>query len=132
MTDIEVRHGDLTELADRIKGIRFAMVTLPDADGSLRGRPLTVQDLEFDGTFWFLVSKESEWTSGLGSLGVNANAAFTDPGDARFVSVSGIASLVDDQARIDDMWSPLYEAWFDGKDDPNVTLLRFDVDVADY
>jgi len=133
----------VAELARRIKGIRFAMVTLPAADGSLRGRPLTAQDLDFDGTLWFLVSRSSDWTAGLGTAGAStgaatagsgtpANVAFSDPSDSRWVSVSGTASLVDDRARIEEMWNPLYEAWFDGKDDPDATLLRFDADVADY
>ena len=132
MTDIEQLDGDVAELARRIAGIRFAMVTLPDADGRLRGRPLTVQDLDADGRLWFLVSRSSEWASGVGASGTQANVSFADPDDARWVSVSGTATLVDDRARIDEMWSALYSAWFDGKDDPDICVLRFDADVADY
>jgi general stress protein 26 len=122
---------DTAELARRIEGIRFAMVTLPDAVGDLHGRPLTVQELEFDGSLWFLVSKTAEWTAGIGD-GTTANAAFMDSGDQRWVSVAGSVRLVDDRARIAEMWSPLYAAWFDGPDDPDAVLLRFDAETADY
>lgn len=124
-------HGDAAELARRIDGIRFAMVTLPGPDGALRGRPLTVQDVEFDGTFWFMVSTASGWTSGLGSS-CPANVAFSDPDSQRWVSIAGTAALVHDAERIDDMWNPLYEAWFRGRDDPDITLLRVDSTTADY
>ena len=122
---------DIAELARRIDGIRFAMVTLPDAVGDLHGRPLTVQDVDFDGTLWFLVSRSAEWTAGVGQ-GIAANAAFNDSSDQRWVSVSGSAQLVEDAERIREMWSPLYQAWFDGPDDPEAVLLRFDAHSADY
>ena len=122
---------DVAELAERIKGIRFAMVTLPDAVGDLHGRPLTVQDVDFDGTLWFMVSRSAEWTSAAGSP-IAANAAFNDADDGRWVSVSGSARLVDDRDRVKEMWSPLYGAWFDGADDPDAVLLRFDAHSADY
>ena len=122
---------DVAELAERIKGIRFAMVTLPDAVGDIHGRPLTVQDVDFDGTFWFLVSKSAEWTSAAGA-GIAANVALDDAKDGRWISVSGAATLVEDRARIQEMWSPLYEAWFDGPDDPDLVLLRVESNSADY
>lgn len=121
---------DVAELAERIKGIRFAMVTLPDPVGDLHGRPLTVQDVDFDGTLWFLVSRSAEWTSGIGS-GTAANAAFHGS-DEQWVSVSGSVQLVDDTARVAEMWNPLYQAWFEGPDDPDAVLLRFDAQSADY
>lgn len=122
---------DVAELGERIEGIRVAMVTLPDAVGDLHGRPLTVQDVDFDGTLWFLVSRSAEWTRAAGSS-VAANAAFSDAEDGRWVSVSGSARLVEDRNRIQEMWSPLYGAWFDGADDPDAVLLRFDAHSADY
>ena len=121
---------DVAELARRLKGIRFAMVTLPDPVGDLHGRPLTVQDVDFDGTLWFLVSRSAEWTSGIGS-GIAANAAFHGS-DEQWVSVSGSVQLVEDTARVAEMWSPLYQAWFEGPDDPDAVLLRFDAQSADY
>ena len=131
VTEDQTVEDDIAELAARIDGIRFAMVTLPDVLGDLHGRPLTVQEVDFDGTFWFLVSKSAEWT-GAAAAGVAANAAFSDPKDGRWVSVSGSARLVEDPDRISQMWSPLYEAWFDGVDDPDLVLLRLDAHSADY
>lgn len=39
----------------------------------------------------------------------------------------GVLSIDRDQARIDKYWNPVVAAWYpDGKDDPNLTLIRFD------
>jgi len=47
--------------------------------------------------------------------------------------VSGRASLVKDAARIEEMWSGRLKAWFpDGKKDPDLALLRVQVDRAEY
>lgn len=131
MSDTANPNADSEELAEKIKGIRIAMVTLPDADDVLRGRPLTVQENDFDGTLWFLVSKSAEWTSGI-SAETQANVALVDTSDGTWVSIAGAASLHHDAARIKDMWSRLYESWFEGPEDPDLTLLRFDAHSADY
>lgn len=123
--------GDVARLAELVSGIRFAMVVLPAADGALRGRPLTTQEIEDDGSLWFMVSRTSDWAEAL-SGATPGNAVYADPDDQRWVSVSGTATLVDDRARIEAMWNPMYAAWFDSADDPDITLLRIDADTADY
>ena len=35
-------------------------------------------------------------------------------------------SLHNDAATIERLWNPFIAAWFDGKDDPKLALLRFD------
>ena len=46
---------------------------------------------------------------------------------------SGAAQLVRDRARIKELWNPFYTAWFpEGIDDPDVALLRVEVDSAEY
>ena len=45
---------NLKKLGELIKGIKIAMLTSEDADGVLRSRPMATQDVEFDGTLWFL------------------------------------------------------------------------------
>ena len=59
-------------------------------------------------------------------------AELDDAKDGRWVSVSGSARLVEDRARVQEMWSPLYQAWFDGADDPDLVLLHVDAHSADY
>ncbi len=121
---------DRKKVADLIQGFRFAMFTTQKADGSLASHPLTVQEAEFDGDLWFLVSKTSSPVADLASDS-QANVALSS--DSAWVSLSGTAGLVEDRQKIEELWNPVVEAWFpDGPDDPAVGVLKFSADSAQY
>ena len=60
-----------------------------------------------------------------------AIAAFSSKGHDLFASVQGSLSISRDRDVIDRLWNPFIAAWFDGKDDPKLVLLRFDLDDAE-
>jgi general stress protein 26 len=61
------------------------------------------------------------------------NVSYAKPSDQTYVSVSGRATMVRDQAKIEELWNPLHEAWFPGgMYDRHLALLRVDVDKAEY
>ena len=49
-----------------------------------------------------------------------------------FLSLNGTASITTDRAVIDELWNPGGAAFFDGKDDPILGVLRFDVSDGSY
>lgn len=57
--------------------------------------------------------------------------AFSSKGHDLFASVKGTLSIVNDRATIDRLWNPFIAAWFEGKDDPKLVLLRLDPDQAE-
>jgi general stress protein 26 len=117
-------------VAELIKDFRFAMFTTRNAEGRLVAHPLTVQEAEFDGDLWFLVSKSVTLVIDIQAderVGVSLSS-----NDA-WVSLAGTAELVEDRAKIKELWSPTVEAWFpEGPDDPDVGLLKFDAQSAEY
>src|SRR3954463_2099466 len=124
--------NDVQKLAKLIKGIKVAMLTTQDDDGTFRSRPMATQDEEFDGTLWFFTQIDSHKVTEIDRQH-QVNLSYADSGDNRYVSISGLATLVRDRAKIDELWSPVLKAWFpDGKDDPNIALLRVDVQKAEY
>ncbi len=124
--------NDVKKLGELIKDIRIAMLTTVDEDGSLRSRPMATQDAEFDGVLWFMVGADSAKVHEI-EQDRQVNVSFADPDDQRYVSVSGTAQLVRDRQKIDEFWNPFNKAWFpEGKDDPNIALLRVNVDKAEY
>jgi len=45
----------------------------------------------------------------------------------------GSATVVEDRERLRELYTPVQRTWFpDGPDDPNITLIRFDGEHADY
>ena len=58
---------------------------------------------------------------------------FAEPNDSKYVSLKERASVNQDRAKIEELWNPLYRAWFSkGQDDPEITVLRIDVSEADF
>ena len=47
-------NGSVKKLRKLMKDIRTAMLTTTARDGSLRSRPMTTSEVEFDGTLWFI------------------------------------------------------------------------------
>jgi len=124
--------NDIAKLAKLVKGIKVAMLTTQEGDGTLRSRPMATQEAEFDGTLWFFTEASSHKVDEI-DREHNVNLSYADESDNRYVSVSGRARLVRERAKIDELWSPILKAWFPrGKEDPEIVLLRVDVEKAEY
>jgi len=120
------------KLGELIKGIQVAQLTTVEDDGSLRSRPMGTQDIEFDGTLWFFTQIQAPKVRELRAE-EHVNVTYSDIDHDRFVSVSGRAQVVQDREKIDELWKPFLKAWFpQGKDDPQIALIRVDVDHAEY
>ena len=96
------QHTDEHTLWTLIKDIKFGMLTHRHSDGQLHSSPLTTQNKADDeGTaLYFFISRKSEIAACIAKDG-NVNVAYAHPGDDRYVSVSGKASIVEDQAKKD-------------------------------
>ena len=120
------------ELWERIESVRTGMMTTVEADGSLRSRPMWTQGDEFDGSLWFFVSNEAGTVEEL-ERDPHVGLSYAAPDKDLYVSVTGRAELVDDRAKAEELWNVFAEAWFPGGvDDPNLALLRVDVEHAHY
>lgn len=93
-------------------------------------RPMTALTEGESGPIWFLAGKPNAVVDHV-AQSRRAIAAFSSKGHDLFASVHGNLSVDNDRAVIDRLWSPLVAAWFDGKDDPNLVLLRFDPEHAE-
>ncbi len=114
----------------------FVMLGLEGVEDS-RTRPMTAQvdrqdrDKEDGGPIYFFASK----TDGVGQdigQGARAVATFAGKDHKVFAHIHGNLVPSDDRAVIDRLWNPFIASWYkDGKDDPDLLLLRFDTEKAD-
>jgi len=93
-------------------------------------RPMTALVEGESGPIWFFAGKPNAVVDHL-SQNRRAIAAFSSKGHDLFASIHGDLSLSNDRAVIDRLWNPFIAAWFDGKDDPKLVLLRFDPERAE-
>lgn len=124
---------DIDRFAALIKGIKVAMLTTITDDGSMRSRPMATQTKDFDRKhLWFFTKRSSPKSQEIASHH-EVHLSYASPEDHRYVSVTGIASLVDDEDKKTELWSAVHKAWFpEGLDDPDLALLRVDVRHAEY
>lgn len=125
------REESIEKVADIIKDITIAMLVTLDAGGTPRSRPMGTQQTPFDGTLWFFTSRDSEKVDDI-TREPRVNLAYASTGSESYLSVSGRAQVVDDRERAHDLWNPILKAWFDGPDDPELRLIRVDVEHAEY
>lgn len=124
--------AEIQKLSGLMKSIKFAMLTTVEEDGSLHSRPMTTQQVEFDGDLWFFTSASSGkvWEAGHHR---QVNVSFADPEKSKFVSVSGNATLIRDRAKMEQLWKAPYKVFFpNGLEDPDLTLLKIVVEKAEY
>ena len=109
---------------------RSCTLTSTADDGALHARPMTPQQVTDDLEAWFLVSRTSQQAQDIVARpGVNLSFEGFDD----WLSIAGIATLVDDRRLVEEMWSPVVEEWFpDGPSDPDAVLLRVDAVSAEY
>lgn len=120
------------ELGELIRDVRIAMLTTTTREGRLVSRPLATQDVEFDGDLWFATGADSGKLEEI-EANPRVNVAYANPTKNSYVSVSGTAFIVHDRARIDELWSPAMKVYFpEGKDDPNLRLIRVRAETAEY
>lgn len=126
------RNASIKKLGELIEHIDIAMFTTIDDNGTLRSRPMSTQQIEFDGDLWFFAGASSA-TAHEVQRDQRVNISYAKPDEQRYVSVSGAAELVRDQAKIKQLWNPIFKAWFpQGLEDPDLALLKVNVEQAEY
>ena len=94
-------------------------------------RPMTAQlDHESRGPIWFFTATDASIVKSLAQNN-RAVATFASKGHDLFASVHGTLALDNDHAMIERLWNPFVAAWYDGKNDPKIALLRFDAEHAE-
>jgi Uncharacterized stress protein (general stress protein 26) len=126
------RQQHIAHLAGLIKDVEVAMLTTVGLDGQLYSRPLGTQQVDFDGDLWFATAVDSPKVAEI-QRNPWVNVAYASPSGNTYVSVSGTARVVDDRAKIEQLWSPAMGLFFPGgKDDPSLRLIHVRALSAQY
>jgi general stress protein 26 len=121
------------ELQDKFwKALKSDRTLMLGVDGVEDGhsRPMTAMMEGESGPIWFFAGKPNAVVDNL-EQNRRAIAAFASRGHDLFASIQGQLSLDNDRDVIDRLWNPFIAAWFEGKDDPKLALLRFDAEHAE-
>ena len=81
------------------------------------------------GTIWFFSRNDTDFARDV-AAGANSGMFTYQAKDQKVQAcIHGDLSIDNDRERINRVWNPVVAAWYpDGKDDPALTLIRFDAD----
>lgn len=129
----EQQNPELKKVKELVGDIRIAMLTTVDEGGHLVSRPMACMEMDEQGNFWFFTHKSSPKVEQIEQHEQHVNVSFADAGNASYVSVAGVATELDDRARIDELWSDMAKPWFPGgKEDPQLTTLKVTPQMVEY
>jgi len=136
-SNYESQHLSGDAATDKVRSLlKFFRSTMmiTAANGYPHSRPMGVQGKadEFEGTLWFFTDRDCRKVSEI-KKDPSVSLMFQSDSDSAYMHLFGRASMVDDKAKMKELYNPLLKTWFPkGLDDPRMTLIRFDADHGDF
>lgn len=129
----------IDDLYDLIDDIEIAMLTTRRSDGRLVSRPMATQERQDGADLWFVTDIQTHKIDEL-EQDPNVNVAYFRDRTKEWVSVSGIAQISQDRAKIRELYKPDWRMWFEeiddvrdgGPDDPRLALLQVTAESVVY
>jgi general stress protein 26 len=98
---------------------------------AIRARPMAAQIAQTEHAVYFLTDERRHKDDEI-RANPNVCLSFADPDAEDYVSVSGLAEVMNDRAKIKELWSMAAKAWWDSADDPNIRVLKVTPIDAEY
>lgn len=101
---------DFAMLASNLKQLPLHMV------------PMSTKKVDDQGNILFLSDRSSTHNQNI-NKDSNVHLIYVDKGSMQFLNVYGTATITRDQKMIDELYGKSDDAWFEEKEDPNVTVI---------
>jgi general stress protein 26 len=129
----------LKRFYDLVDEIETAMMTTRRNDGLLVSRPMATQARADGADLWFVTWRNAPKVAEI-RADRNINLAYFNNRTKEWVSVSGVARIVKDRAKIAELYRPDWRAWFGAEggpnagtpDDPRIVLIGVNIRFAAY
>lgn len=119
------KQEQLDKIQAVIKDVKFAMMSTTNKKGDIHAWPMTTNEVNLNNKeIWFIGDKSSDVVKDIKD-DARIGLSYATQDEKNYVSVSANAELPDDKAKLDELWSPVYDAFFaNGKEDENVQLIK--------
>ena len=107
-----------------MEDIKYCMLVSHDGAGdTIRARPMDAHPDRAQDAILFLTDIRNHKDDEV-EINDNVCLTFADNSGYRFVSVSGTANVMEDRAKIHELWSSGNHAFWESADDPNIRILK--------
>ena len=114
----------LARVKELVEDIDFTMLTTEDDNGQLVSRPMSTRQMDDNGDIWFFTAEETKKVDEAEEHR-HVGLSYLDAKGHRYVSIAGRAQVVQDEAKMKELYTTDLDIWFeDGLDTPGITLLR--------
>ena len=90
----------------------------------ISARPMGIQKVDEKGRIYFFSEKDSEKNSEL-LLSDEMQLIISNQSNSEYVTLYGRGEVYRDQQQINEMYNAFANNWFNGKEDPMITIIRF-------
>ena len=120
------------KIKDFVDDIKFCMFCTSVTDMPFRTRPMSTLEVDEEGNLWFFSAKSSDKNDEIKNDDT-VQLIYSKNSDVLFLTITGKATIVEDQAKKDELWNPIVKAFFpEGKDDPDLSLVKIKPEAAHY
>ena len=114
---------------DVLEAFSTGMFVTQTSEGPV-ARPMRIAEVTDECEVWMVTDSESEKIDEIES---NPIVALTLQGTSQYLSLTGRATVIADQAKVEELWSEPWKLWFSqGKSDPTIRLIRIDPTAGEY
>ena len=129
----------IDKLFELIEDIEIAMMTTRCDDGHLRARAMATQKRTAGADLWFVSASNTGKIEEI-ERDPHVNLSYFDGKRMQWVSISGVAFVSSDRAKIRELYAPDWKAWFGEEgdprhgtpDDPRIVLIGVNVHKAEF
>jgi len=130
---------ELAKFYELVEDVEVAMMTTRRPDGHLRSRAMANQKRADGADLWFVTSVGTDKLADL-AHDSHVNLSYYQNSTREWISVSGIAAISRDRAKIRELYAPDWKMWFgDGgdlrhgtADDPRMVLVGVTIHAAEF
>jgi len=129
----EIKNQHTEKLVEMLKDARVCMLITQEKDNdNISGRPMAMNKIDEDGTMWFFTKASSEKVDEI-EESKKVSIAITNESSQNYLMIHGTATLVNDKAKMKELWSFITKAWFPlGLDDPDMRLIKVSPNEVNY
>lgn len=127
------KQAQMDTIQAMVKDIKYTMMTTRNDENHLHSCPMNTTETSIGAKeIWFIGHKPSETVDNI-KQNSEVNLAYVTQESDKYLSISGTAELVEDEEKLNELWSVMYNAYFEqGKDDPKVQLIKVVPHGAEY
>ena len=127
------KQEQMDKIQAMVKDIKYTMMTTRTSEDHLHSCPMNTTETSIGAKeIWFIGHTPSETVENI-KTNPEVNLAYVSQDDKNYLSITGTAELLEDKEKLNELWSVMYNAYFEkGKEDPSVQLIKVTPHGAEY